>query len=878
MKAYYQYFTLLILFSNTLIFGQSILEKELILSIEQGNILEFLDDIEHNNAVFISYSSSYLDNKQIYTVPAGTYSYTALFDILLVDQNLNPVGRNGKILLVPSKAQKRSLDMVPELYTLSGYVTDEMTGEHLIGASVYSPIIRQGTSTNDMGYYSLSLPKGNHVVNFSYVGYNSISANILLNKNIQRSLKLSNELTLGEVLVVDVDTNELRQKFDYVDMDGMSAYPALMGENDPLQNIQMFTGIQSGNESQGGLYVRGSGPDQNLILMDGIPIFEPKHFFGLVSIFNSDAINRINVSKAGFSPKYGGRLSSVIDVQLGTGNLSDFNASATVGMMGTKIHLEGPLIKDKSSISFSARGSWLNFLINSIAREQIGIEDSDFRLYDVNFKYSWKISNTNTLSLSSYVGNDLMYYIDKSDEIENLSLTNSNTLNWGNKLISLQWSKIIGAKLFLNTTVGAVQYDNSSKLGLEFAITTGDTTITPSYEAIARTRIKDVLAKMDFNYYHSNNTHIDFGLGASRQAYSSGIKTRTFIFNGDINEIFEGDPSTNVNEYYGYLNYRQKLLNTLTFSSGARIVNRGVRQVQYPHVEPRVNLNYVLPWKASIDLSYSRMSQFVHLLVNPGLGLPGDLWVPSTAQIKPEISDQFSFSYTHYLPFDFVFSAELYHKSLSNQLDYLSAYDIFSPIINDATIVPVFIESDDWEDRVVSGTGKAKGVELLVKKSEGKLKGWMGYTYAISDRTFDDIDDGKTYPFSLDRRHDVNLACSYQLTKQLDASLLYVYGSGHPFTLALEQYIVNGKETYILNAENRNNKRLPAYERLDIAINWKKQILSYKVIASLGVYNTLNRRNPYYVYLAKTPDKEEYTLKQVSILPVLPFLNVHIRI
>lgn len=860
--------------------AQDILNDSLKLSIREGNISSIINDIERENEVFVSYSTNYLNDSIYYALRELSYTYASLFKEVLNGQNLEAVGRKGKILLIPiNRTSLNQSIQATEVFTVNGYVRDAITGEFLIGASVYSPIIKQGAATNEMGYYSMDLPKGKHVLNYSYVGYTSASLDMHLKNSMRSDISLSYSYATEEIVVIDQDTAEFFRKWNFTRIEKIDNYPGLLGEEDPVQAIQLLTGFQSGNETQGGLYVRGSGYEQNLILMDGMPVFEPKHFFGVVSIFNEDAVNQMDVHKGGFAPKYGGRLSSVIDIHLAKGNKSEFRANAKIGLLGAKVHLEGPVIREKSSFSFSARSSWINYLINPLAKDFFKLENSDFRYYDLNFKYHHVISPTNQISFSTYLGDDLMYYEDVSNEIENLEIINSNTLRWGNRIYSLRWSRIVGSKLFMNTTMGAVQYHNASRLGLEFKITSGDSTITPSYEAVFRSKIKDAQLKTDLNYYFSNTVRFNFGFGYSKQNYNAGIKSSKFIFNGTVDELFEGDPVTRVDEFSLYFQHIYNPIDKISIASGFRLADRFVEDQFYLALEPRFNVNFVFPWKATLDLNYTRMSQFIHLLVNPGLGLPSDLWVPSTNKIKPELADQFAISYAQFFPYDLVFTAESYYKKLYNQIDYQSAYDILSPVINDVTTIPIFVNSRDWETRVVSGVGLASGFECSLERYSGNLKSKIAYTYGHSDRQFDKINNGISFPFSLDRRHDLSANLKYQLNKNIDVSALYIFGSGHPFTLALEEYVsIDNKIIYILNADSRNNQRLPDYKRLDISMHWQKAFKSYQAHINLGIYNLLNRRNAYYVYLAKTPDKDEYSLKQVSILPILPFVNFQIKI
>ncbi len=856
---------------------KDILDSEVILSIQQGSLKEIFENIEENNNLIVSYSSSIVDISSNILLDTTHYICSHLFSILLESQAVRAISRGQKILIIPDPNKDiEYLRLKPRnYYTINGYVKDSETGEALIGASVYNPLTNRGTVTNEFGYYSFTMPEGNQTVNYSFVGYTPVSQTYDLDQKLREDIFLEANIAFEEIIVIDRDSSQIWRGREKINIDEIRNLPGVFGEVDIVKAIALLPGIQSGNEAQGGLLVRGGSPDQNLILVDGMPLYEVNHLLGLVSIFNEDVINNVNLYKSDFSAKYGGRLSSVVDIQLKDGNYKNFHGSATVGVLGGKFNVEGPIQREKSSFNIAGRTSWLGQIIGPRVNKILDIDGTKFNYYDFNVKIKREFKSTNSLTFSAYMGRDDIAYSDKTQNIGDNDLKTDNKLSWGNEIASLRWSRLLGPKVFSNLTIGFVNYNYLYHVQhtLENKLTNKDHIFTVA----STSRIFDRMVKLDFDYYQSNRLDVKFGTGYILHTYNPAVKQASLALNNNIRDIFGGIIPTNAGEYNFYAESYFRPLSNISIHTGFHYAIFTVGDRVYDELQPRISFKYGLPWNAYVGASYSRMNQFIHLLGNPGLGLPSDLWVPSTNTLSPELSDQFTFSYSTDLSNLFNFSSALYYKTFENLLEFRSAYDLFSPVINDINQIPVFNEPRDWESRVDVGTGNAYGIEFQLKKKEGSLKGNLAYTFGRSFRTFENINRSVPFPYRYDRKHDISLSLVQNLGAHFDLGMIWIYGTGTAFTLPLEEYFsINGE--IILDYEARNNQRLPVYHRFDINLNYNKIRDKFGINVQIGAYNAYSRKNPYYVYLFQNPETEEYKLRQVSIFPILPYINVKFKL
>ena len=769
-------------------------------------------------------------------------------------------------------------------FTISGYIKDKASNETLIGASVYEVAGNRGTTTNVYGFYSLTLPPGTYRINFSYVGYGSISRDIELNDDLELSLELAEGSALSEVVVSAEKSGpsrheENRMSVNKISMSKVKALPVLLGERDVLKIIQLLPGVQSGAEGTSGLYVRGGGPDQNLMLLDGVPIYNANHLFGFLSTFNGDAVKSAEIIKGGFPARYGGRLSSIVDIRMKEGNMREFHGSASVGLISGKLNLEGPLATDRTSFSLSGRRTWLDALTTPIqdARIRQGkqVGRGAYHFYDLNAKINHKFSDRNRLYLSTYLGKDNLDFTFQDDYEVEEGVTGTarfdNDLTWGNRIFAARWNLQWSPKLFSNTTLTYSQYNYD--LGGKYISDTRqrDPLKKLEYEYGSRSQIQDYGAKIDFNFVPSPSHYLRFGGGYVRHEFIPTVIFEKANFEGDTLNIESGNTPLDADEYFAYLEDDIRIGKRLRVNPGIHFAGFQVGNTNYTSFQPRIAASLLIDENTSVKASYSKMTQFIHLLTNPGLGLPTDLWVPSTERVRPENSIQYAAAVTRGLPLGLELTVEGFYKKMDNLVEYKAGVNVFG-------------SSQGWEDKIETGTGESYGAEILLEKQTGKTTGWIGYTLSWSNRTFANINNGQPFPYRYDRRHDIGLAITHQFTDKVDMGIVWVYGTGNTYTLATQRYwqvpgpSFEGLEpfrTVLEYTPKRNNQRMPAYHRLDISVNLHKDNRLGHRTWSLGLYNAYSRQNPFAIFLNEDFDGTT-NLKQISLLPILPFVSYNL--
>ena len=769
-------------------------------------------------------------------------------------------------------------------FTISGYIKDAASSETLIGATVYEQEGNRGTVTNAYGFYSLTLPEGVYQLNYSYVGFQTSAKEIDLKSDLQLDIELSEGTELTEVVVSAEKSGptrheENRMSVNQISMSKVKSLPVLLGERDVLKIIQLLPGVQSGTEGSSGLYVRGGGPDQNLILLDGVPIYNANHLFGFLSTFNGDAIKSAEIIKGGFPARYGGRLSSILDIRMKEGNMREFHGSASLGLISGKFNLEGPIKTDKTSFNISARRTWLDAITTPIqnARIRSGKQTGSggYHFYDLNAKVNHKFSDKNRLYLSAYMGDDRFKASFQDDyEVEEDVIGTArfdNNLDWGNRIFAARWNLQWSPKLFSNTTLTFSQYKYDLVGKYNANIKETDPAKKLEYEYGSSSQIKDYGAKIDFNYVPSPNHYIRFGGGFTKHEFIPTVVFEKANFEGDTLNITSGDKPVDADEYFAYVEDDIRIGKRLKVNPGLHFSGFKVGNSTYTSFQPRISASFLINDKTSIKASYAQMTQFIHLLTSPGLGLPTDLWVPSTDRIKPENSTQFAAAITRSLPLGLELSVEGFYKTMDNLVEYKAGVDVFGSSLG-------------WEDKIEVGTGESYGAEVLLEKKTGKTTGWIGYTLSWSNRTFENINDGQPFPYRYDRRHDIGLAITHKFSKRLDMGFVWVYGTGNAYTLATQRYLqvpstYAGEFNYypqILEfTDQRNNQRMPTYHRLDVSVNMHKENKLGLRTWSVGLYNAYNRQNPFAVYLSQDFDGKA-NLTQVSLLPVIPFVSYNL--
>ncbi len=764
---------------------------------------------------------------------------------------------------------------VSQKYTISGYVSSQETGEKIIGAAVYNPdAVNIGTLTNAYGFFSITFKDKSKVkLSASYVGHSSETVEFYLTKDtlIHFSLKSAAELEEVEVYGTKTEARKTEMGRITVPVKSIKMIPALFGEVDVLKAMQLLPGVQSGTEGTSGFYVRGGGPDQNLILIDGVPVYNVNHLFGFFSVFNADAIKDVSIIKGGFPARYGGRLSSVLDIRMKEGNLKRFSGSASIGFISSKFTFEGPIVKGKTSFMISARRTYIDLLAKLLFRNKNPDSklSSGYFFWDVNAKVNHKFSDKDRIYLSVYSGKDKAYlnYKAKQSDFAN---DFDNDLNWGNITAAFRWNHIFGKKLFTNTTLTYSRYKFEINLSENFRDTQigEDTRFIFEYSS----GIEDYGAKIDFDYNPFVNHSVKFGMNYIFHTFRPSVQSFSISGVDELSMDSVGGTKIYASEYALFAEDEIKVFSKLNMNVGVHYSGFYVEDTLYQSLQPRVSLRFMIMPKWSLKAAYTKMGQYLHLLTNSSIGLPTDLWLPVTKNVLPQKSTQYALgsAFSHA---GFDFSVEAYYKDMNNLIEYKEGVGFVGGANSE--------EGAGWESKIeTGGKGRSYGIEFFVKKNIGKLSGWIGYTLSKSERQFANVSFGKYFPYTYDRRHDIAIVLSYKLNDRIDFAGTWVYGTGNATTLALESYRALNenlapdadKENLINHIEKRNNFRMPAYHRLDLGINFRKQKKYGKRTWSLGAYNVYNRKNPFFLRFEQKADGEQ-ALFQYSLFPIIPSIS-----
>ncbi len=765
-------------------------------------------------------------------------------------------------------------------FTISGYISDKESSERLIGVNIYNPQSGKGTVTNNYGFYSFTIPASDKMeLIVDYPGYVLQQFSFQLRRDTTISLFLNQSIELNEVEIVADKQKRIERETQMsaieIPIAQIKKIPALLGEVDVLKALQLLPGVKSGGEGQSGFYVRGGGPDQNLILLDGVPVYNANHLFGFFSVFNSDAIKDVKLLKGGYPARYGGRLSSVLDINMKEGNLNKFGGSASIGLISSKVFLEGPLVKDKTSFIISGRRTYLDVLAQPFIKKAFENENQDgktgYYFYDMNFKINHKFSEKDRLYYSIYGGRDKFYLDLKDKGVEDREFAD-NDLGWGNLTNALRWNHQINKKMFLNTTLTNSNYNLTTdfKFGVDNVNGTKDKEL---FGLNYLSGITDYSAKVDLDYVPNPEHFIRVGSNITHHTFKPG----SFILNRietsrkiDFKDTV-GQKNIAAVETALYVEDDYNISDKFKVNAGLHFSLFSVDDKLYNSLQPRIGMRYLLPNNSSVKASFTTMRQYINLLAFEGIGLPTDIWVPSTKRIKPQDSWQAAVGWAKTIGEDLELSVEGYYKKMSNLVAYADGQGIF--------------QTDNWQNRVVQGDGDSYGGEVLLQKKDGRLSGWIGYTLSWANRSFSDINNGATFPYRYDRRHDVSIVASYEISKKINIAGTWVYGTGNAVTLPGERYDGNipdnlNQTSYYGNIEvfgNRNNFRLNAYHRLDIGINFVKDKGNRKRTWSIGAYNAYANNNPFYIYYGNDYDFVKQTsirkLKQTSLFPLIPYVT-----
>lgn len=734
-----------------------------------------------------------------------------------------------------------------ENYTISGYITDAESGETLIGATALVKEIGNGAVSNEYGFYSISVPKGKYTLEFSYIGFGNVIKPFSLSANYKLDVEMSEmKNELAEVVVTakeeDGNVREVSMSVNKLDITTIKSMPTLLGEVEIIRSLQLLPGVNSVGEGATGFNVRGGSIDQNLILLDEAPVYNSSHLFGFFSVFNPDAVKDVKLYKGGIPSRYGGRLSSILDVRMKEGNKKKLNINGGVGFIFSRLSVEAPIIKDKSSLIVAARRSYIDILAKPFLSESL--DGSQLNFYDLTLKTNYDINDKNRLFLSGYFGRDNFGFGDQAG------------FNWGNKTGTIRWNHLFSERLFSNLTFYFSDYDYQIKFG-------NDSQNKFDWNA----SIQNIGVKPEFSFFLKPGNLLKFGgqsilytfdpgnaVGVSEGEERDFSLPQKYAMENAIYVENEIDISTTIKANYGlrlssftYLGkgtayeYADGIPGERRYATSATEYGDWKSIKTYYNFEPRLSLQMQLSSNNSIKASYNRTTQYIHLVSNTTAATPVDVWTPSTNNIRPSTADQVAFGYFQNLNDNtYELSAEVYYKTMNNLVDYIDGADL---------LLNQFIEGD-----LIEGKGRAYGIELMAKKTKGKFSGWLSYTLARTERQTPGISGGEWYASRFDQLHNLSLTGFYEINDRWTTSANFAFNTGSPTTFPTTRYTIQGFVVPHNANEERNNVRLPNYHRLDLSITRKGEIKEGKRWTGdwvFSVYNVYNRKNAFSIFFAQ---------------------------
>ena len=865
------------------------------LNMQKASVREILDEIQKQTGVTFSYESSLLSGLQKTTFRADDEALTDCLTRLFA--NLPVVYKmTGNVVVLKRK---------PKQVTVSGFVRDKRSAESLIGASVYEAHSRVGTASNNFGFFSLTLPPGDITIRSSYIGYTS-HQHILngLERDTVLAIELEPSASLEEVVITGQSNDKqsvLSTQMGALEINQQTirSTPVMFGEADIIKTLQLTPGVSAGTEGTAGMYVRGGNVDENLFLIDGNPVYQINHIGGIFSAFNPEAISGMDFFKSGFPSRYGGRLSSVVDVHTKEGNMKEYHGSASIGLISGNLNFEGPIIKDRTSFNIGLRRTWLDVLsapavaiANKITKKDGTRLRARYAFHDLNLKVNHIFNDRSRMYLSLYNGNDVLKGgstdFPDQDSDNNYNYDSDVSLRWGNIMATAGWTYVFNNRLFGKVSGVFTRY-HSRLRNTEHDVVgnEGDEDYSDSFrENETNTGITDFGLRTSFDYLPASAHHIRFGGDYlvhrfhpeynRSVAYEKNEETSVEIGQEFANDLLWG------HEAGVYAEDDWTLSSAVRLNAGLRFSLFNVQGKTYTGLEPRVSLRWLLDDNLSFKASYSRMNQYVHLISNSFISLPTDAWMPVTRKLKPLISDQVSAGFYYNLNKEYNFSVEGYYKTLDNLLEYRDGH----------TFTPSFV---NWEDKLTAGEGSSYGAEFMVRKETGRTTGWVGYGLSWSDRQFDELNQGARYPARFVNRHKLNIVVMHKISPKVELSAAWSYASGNHVTLSLENYYENGtgsptnNDNHYMDAsesidyyEGRNNYQLPAYHRLDLGIKiYRPKKKGRMGIWTVSIYNVYSRMNPFMIYKSdKTvPDpgssygKNVPVFKTIGIMPIIPSIS-----
>jgi len=865
-----------------------VLEQSIRISPTAATLGRVLAQISGQTSLTFSYSNDAVDLEQTVKLPDRPLTVRQALDAVLLPNGLTYVVLDRQIIIRKSRS-KAGRRKSAASFTMSGYVREKSSGELLPGVSVYAPTLQQGVVTNAYGFYSLTLPAADSLeVVFSSVGYQAWREVVRLKQDRILNVEITPGVqVLEEVVVTDESSRErisetAQMSTIDIPIGQIKQIPALLGEKDLLKVVQLMPGIQKGSEGNSGLYVRGGGPDQNLIILDDAPVYNAFHLFGFFSLFNGDALKSVALIKGGFPARYGGRLSSVMDITMKEGNKEKLHGEAGIGLISSRLTLEGPLKKGKSSFLVSGRRTYLDALVYPFLKK-----DGKFRyyFYDLTAKVNYDLGHNNKLYLSGYFGKDKF-----RDSSGDQSVPRNNQVRWGNATGSLRWNHLFSQRLFSNLALifSDYRFQVSQSNQDQTLPNQPEQDFIRNYSLDYQSTIRDITLKYDLDFQPNPQHSIRSGVQATFHRYNPNALV---IQNRETSQFSQQVSTINTWESAWYAEDTYRPTNRLTFNLGVRLSQYLTEGKNYFNAEPRFSGAYKAAPNLAIKASFATMNQYTHLLSNTGLGLPTDLWVPSTRRLVPQQSQQVALGIAKDFPHrNLALTIEGYYKKSRNVIGYKEGASFLEidPFNSDG-MVSKNPQPINWEDNITRGQGWSYGAEVLLQKKTGRLSGWIGYTLSWTQLQFDNLNFGRKFYARYDRRHDISLVGIYRLRDRITLSGTWVYGTGNATTLPRANY--QGFEHNpgrpqtafgqpergigITDFGTQNDFRLPAYHRLDLGIQFHKKKRWAERTWEVSVYNAYSRQNPYFFYSEEKGNRQ--VLKQLSLFPIIPSVSYTIK-
>ncbi|MFN8415889.1 MAG: TonB-dependent receptor [Cytophagaceae bacterium] len=744
---------------------------------------------------------------------------------------------------------------IAQLYSITGKITDQSTQDIIIGAVVYLKHQNTGTTSDVNGNFKISTTASTDTIIVRYTGYQSYQQTLTINKNIHLNIALQLD-SLNKTTVI-ISENPYTQKIEATQMSKVELtpeeallIPSLGGEIDMLKILQLKPGIKNGGEGSSGLYVRGGGPDQNLFLMNGAQVYNPSHLFGFFSIFNTDAVKSIELYKGDFPARYGGRLSSVVDVNMRSGDTT-FHARGGIGLISSRLTLEGPFANKKGTWIISGRRTYFDIFTRQINQSKANDPEynpiPDYHFWDLNGNIQFQWDKKNNISYSGYYGNDKFKFNDDNFKFK---------FNWGNFVNTLKWEHQINSNWKLSNSLiySRYKYDISNRFS--------------DFNLNLQSKISDWSLVQEWTYKPDSNHTIQAGWNYT---YHSFLVSRLRAASDDGKVQFGSGNTLHGQEIGIYITDQFNISPKWRTQVGIRY-SGFYNEKYYSGLEPRASIRYKISNKQSLKLSYAKMYQYLHLASNTGASLPTDIWYPSTDVVRPQQSQQIAIGHEIILPGNkFYITNEFYYKGLKNIIDFKDGAQLYV--------------NDNLENEFVFGKGRSFGWEIYIEKKVGKTTGWIGYTLSKTERRFDSINSGAYFPARYDRRHDISIVLIHQLSKRVSLSATWVYGTGNAISLPIGRYIIqdvySSKPIVIPIYTERNGYRMAPYHRMDLGLVWKLNPKWGYADLTFSIYNVYNRLNPYFIYFDEVKDANDITIKyqakQVSLFPTIPSITFNFK-